>query len=144
MKINIRSLRTLYALAAGMLILYSCKKSNDASSDTTTTDSEIGVAAAFPITAAADSVYFQQDCGRGGSRDSVAQADLPTAVTDYLTANYAGYVYHKAFSVKDSTGAVTGYAVVIYADSKPVGLLFDAEGTFVKVLEQRRGKGKRH
>src|SRR5215213_3744996 len=128
MKINIRSMRTLYAFAAGMLILYSCKKSNDG---TATTDSEIGVAAAYPITAAADSVYFQQDCGRGGSRDSVAQADLPTAVTDYLTANYAGYVYHKAFSVKDSTGAVTGYAVVIYAGSKPVGLLFDAEGAFV-------------
>lgn len=135
-------MRTLCAFAAGMLILYSCQKSNDTGTDTTT-DSEIGVAAAYPITAAADSVYFKQDCGKGGSRDSVAQADLPTAVTDYLSANYAGYVYHKAFAVKDSTGTVTGYAVVIYANSKPVGLLFTAEGTFVKVLEQRRG-GKRH
>jgi hypothetical protein len=39
--------------------------------------------------------------------------------------------------IKNSSESVTGYVVVIYYNDKPVGIQFDANGTFVKVLEQR-------
>lgn len=92
-----------------------------------------------------DSVYLAHSCGNGESRDSIAQADLPAAITTYLDANYAGYTYHKAFAVKDSTDAITGYVVVIYYNDKAVGVQFDSAGAFVRVLDQRRKrKGGRH
>ena len=135
----------MYALAASVVILAACQKSNQSTSDTSTA-SEIGVAASLTAMAAPnpDSVYLQHQCGDHQQRDSIARADLPASIGTYLDANYAGYTYHKAFAVKDTAGAVTGYVVVVYYNDKPVGLQFDSAGTFVRVLEQRRGKGKHH
>jgi hypothetical protein len=76
-------------------------------------------------------------CPAGLRPDSVAFSALPAAVSTYLTANYAGYTFQKAFKVTDKVGAVTGYVVAINYSSKPVGLKFDANGVFVQVLEQR-------
>lgn len=84
-----------------------------------------------------DSIYVMHNCERGQHRDSVAAADLPAAIQSYLGTNYSGYVFAKAFSVKDNQGAVKGYVVIINFNGKPVGLQFKADGTFVKVLEQR-------
>ena len=46
-------------------------------------------------------------------------------------------IFNKAFAVKDTTGAVKGYVVIISYNGKPVAAQFSADGTFVKVLEQR-------
>jgi hypothetical protein len=67
----------------------------------------------------------------------MSQSALPSVVTAYLTVNYQGYGFNKAFALTNSSSAITGYVVVIYYNNKPVGLQFDSTGAFVKVLEQR-------
>lgn len=139
-----------YAALAAILVLgaVSCKKevsannNNDqtASLVTTATSSTIAVATNGTTTnggTASDSVYLISPCERGTHRDSVAAADLSTSIQTYLSTNYDGYSFIKAFAVKDTTGTVKGYVVIINYNGKPVGLAFNAAGTFVKVLEQR-------
>jgi hypothetical protein len=87
--------------------------------------------------AAGDSVYIVHPCGRGSRRDTIAQSALPASVASYVSANYSGSVFHKAFAITNSSAATEGYVVVIYYNAKPVALQFDSAGTFIKVLEQR-------
>jgi hypothetical protein len=107
---------------------------------TTSTSSTIAVATNGTATnggSATDSVYVISPCERGQHRDSVAAADLSATIQSYLTTNYSGYSFIKAFAVKDTTGAVKSYVVIINYNGKPVALKFAADGTFIKVLEQR-------
>jgi hypothetical protein len=108
--------------------------SNTAGPATTATSPTIAVAA---DSAGTDSVYFLQTCNRGYFRDSVASAALPDSILNYLTVNYSGYKFTRAFEIKDSAGTIGGYVVIIDFNGKPVGLLFDATGNFQRVLEQR-------
>lgn len=137
-------------IAAAIVILCatSCKKEASVGTDTsagatvatTSTSSTIAVAASNGTTTTSgstDSVYVIHNCERGTHRDSVAAASLPATVQTYLTTNYSGYSFMKAFAVKDTAGTVAGYVVIINYNNKPVGLLFKADGTFVRVLEQR-------
>jgi hypothetical protein len=101
---------------------------------TTSTSSTIAVAA---DSAGTDSVYFLQQCDHGFFRDSVASASLPDSVLSFLSANYSGYGFQRAFEIKDSAGTIGGYVVIISFNGKPVGLLFDSSGRFSRVLEQR-------
>lgn len=87
-----------------------------------------------------DSVYVVNTCTPRQHRDSISQSSLLSAITTYLTTNYSGYTFQKAFSVKDSSGTVQGYIVIIQFNGSPVGLKFDASGNFVSVLEQREGR----
>ncbi len=137
-------------LAAALLMIAgatSCKKEiSGASAEvvatlaTTATSSTIAVATNGT---ASDSVYVVHNCEKGQRRDSVAATALPATIQTYLTTNYAGYAFTKAFSVKDTTGAVKGYVVIIQYNGKPVALQFTTDGSFVKVLEQRE-KGDVH
>lgn len=133
----------IYTLLASTILLASCQKSDlTGTSNDTSTSNTIAVAATQSASTssqrtATDSVYLLQSCRRGEHRDTVAQGALPSGVASYLSTNYAGYNFHKAFAVKDAASTVTAYVVVIYYNDKPVGLLFDAGGNFVRVLEQR-------
>ena len=111
---------------------------------TTSTSSTIAVAVTGTSTGTTsttggttDSVYIMHTCEKGLHRDSIAAANLSTTIQTYLTTNYSGYTFLKAYAVKDTTGAVKGYVVIVNYNGKPVGLLFNADGSFVKVLEQR-------
>lgn len=141
MNTKINSMRAFFILTAATLVVSSCQKSDSLTANNDTASPTIAVAASLSSSArmaggTTDSVYLVQPCGRGGRRDSVAQAALPASITGYLATNYAGYTFHKAFAVRNNAAA-NGYAVVIYFNDKPVGLLFDATGAFVRVLEQR-------
>ncbi len=83
-----------------------------------------------------DSVYIIQPCARGFFRDSIASAALPSGVSSYLTSNYSGYSFIKAYEIMDSAGNVGGYVAIINYNGKPVAILFDGTGAFVSVLEQ--------
>jgi uncharacterized protein (DUF1330 family) len=122
------------------------KNTNPGSSSpagTTATSSTIAVAVNASTSAGTagstttDSVYVIHNCERGNHRDSIAAAALSVAIQTYLTTNYAGNIFIKAFAVKDTTGSVKGYVVIVKFNDKPVALQFTADGTFVKVLEQR-------
>ena len=151
MKKQLKSIYT-YVTAAALIIIgaTSCQKdlsgANNAnttgtSAITTSTSSTITVAVNGGTTTTGgtttDSVVVIHNCEKGQHRDSVAASALPAATQTYLTTNYAGYTFIKAFAVKDTTGGVKGYVVIVNYNSKPVAMLFTADGTFVKVLEQR-------
>ena len=139
MKTKISLSRASYALLAGAIIT-SCNKNDLSSSGVPVSSSNtIAVAALSTVSTSGstDSVYLVQPCLRGEKRDSVAQSALPAGVGNYISTNYSGSTFRKAFALKNSASAVIGYVVVIYYNDKPVGLQFDSAGNFVKVLEQR-------
>ena len=146
MKQQIKTTYT-YWIAAFLVIASatSCQKeiSGNANADavllTTSTSSTIAVAGGSSDggSATKDSVYLINPCEKGTHRDPVEASSLSATIQTYLTTNYSGYTFTKAFAVKDTTGAVKGYVVIISFNGKPVGLEFKADGTFVKVLEQR-------
>ena len=137
MKTKISSL-ALGLFTTTVIIITACNKdeSSIASSTETSTDADIAVATS-DTTVGKDSVYIVHECGGGLTRDSIEQSELPPAAATYLEYNYSGYTFAKAFSVSDSAGAVTGYVAVIYYEDKPVGIEFDSEGEFMRVLDQR-------
>lgn len=142
MKTKFNTKGAFFALASAIFALASCKKEQSLTSSTTTTSSlatapTIAVAASANSTSSTDSLYIMQRCDHGIKRDSIAQSALPASVSTYLGINYSGYTFAKAFSLVDSTNTIKGYVVIIYYNNKPVGLLFDASGNFVRVLEQR-------
>src|SRR5438105_4487498 len=126
-------------LAVTAMFVASCKKETSQTlSNSQTASSTIAVAASESSSGvAADTIYILQPCPHGYSRDSISAADLPSAVTSYLSANYPGYTFSKAFAVRNSSGQTAAYVAVIFFNDKPVALLFDSNGTFVRVLEQR-------
>src|SRR5436190_22062555 len=93
---RVKSVRVLYLLALTTIGFIACNK-EISSSTGTSTSAVIAVAAsesAATTGTSADSVYIIQTCARGSQRVSVAEANLPAAVTTYLAANYAGYTSH--------------------------------------------------
>jgi hypothetical protein len=136
-------------------VLSSCTKDAATTAEVTTAASNNALATAVANTGSiaiatvslsgtTDSLYLVGCMGRHDKRDTVAFSALPTAVGTYLTTNYAGYTFKKAFSVKDSTGVLIAYIVAIQFNGNPVGLKFATDGTFVKVLEQRIGDDLKH
>jgi hypothetical protein len=144
-RIKITTVVLLLTFAA-TIIFVSCQKENPQISGASQPGSSTIAVAASETSASADTVYIMQSCPRGYSRDSIRQADLPSAVTSYLSANYPGYTFNKAFAVVNSSGQAAAYVAIIYYNDKPVALLFDSTGNFLRVLEQREkddidGKG---
>lgn len=146
---TLTKLGSLFA-AVAILGLASCEKSENtsASIDSISAIAELNAIAATSDTTSDDAPYIINTCKRGEQRDSVAFSSLNASIGSYLTANYPGYTFQKAFKVLDASDVLAGYVVIIQFESKPVGLKFDASGTFVKVLEQRerrdlKGKGWR-
>lgn len=142
-------MKSFYAslLMLGTIIgLASCKKENasksasaSVSSSTVTSTGAIAISLAS-TSSTTDSVYMVGCYGKHDKKDTVAFSALPTAIGTYLTANYSGYTFKKAYSITDSTKTVVNYIVVIKYNSALVGLKFTAAGTFVSSLEQREGR----
>jgi hypothetical protein len=136
-------MKSFYAslLVLGTVLgLASCKKdvadsTNSVSSATVSSTGAIAISLASGTT---DSVYMVGCYGKHDKIDTVAFSVLPTAIGTYLTANYSGYTFKKAYSV-DSAKTVVNYIVVIKYNSALVGLKFATVGTFVSTLEQREG-----
>lgn len=74
--------------------------------------------------------------GKGKDLKEIDVATLPTSITDYVSANYAGATIKKAATDTDGNY----FVVITKADGTTVGLAFDSAGAFVKVLEPK-GKG---
>ena len=143
MKTRYNKKQILAAALVAMVFITSCKKDNSVESNVEAlaiaTAAANVQAVAVATTTTGDSIYIMNTCSRDQKRDSIAFAALPATAVAYLTTNYPGYTAVKAFSIKNSSGNVEGYVVVITFNSKPVGVKFSATGAFVKVLEQREG-----
>jgi hypothetical protein len=66
----------------------------------------------------------------GGKHAAIIAANLPVAITTYLTATYPAYVFEKAF-VETASSVVKGYTVFITSNNTRYAVSFDAAGTFV-------------
>jgi Putative beta-lactamase-inhibitor-like, PepSY-like len=65
--------------------------------------------------------------------DTIDVATVPSALTTYVSTNYAGYTTQFIYAVK--TGAtVTGYLANLVNGTSHMNIRFDATGTFVKAL----------
>jgi len=132
----------LFAVIAIVSFLSSCQKSEQApgGSSSSSLSSSLAFAnyQALAISASStDTIYAVNTCHHGDKADTVAFSVLPDTIGKYLTANYSGYTFKHAFKISTGSGTLEGYVVMITYDNNPVGLAFDANGNFVRVLEQR-------
>ena len=134
---------TILFIFSFILFLASCQKEISAPNTGSISPSIISATQSIAVatgTTSNDSIYVIHTCAPDHHLDSIAMSNLPSAITDYLSANYTGYTFQKAYTDKDSSGNISGYAVIIQFNGNPVGLKFDASGNFIKVLEQREGR----
>ena len=151
-----KKLVTIYFITAAAILTFAltaCNKNNSlinpdattknaSSTSVATTTGDILIAASttsgtLTTSATKDSVFLMHACAPGLKPDTVAFSALSTTITTYLTTNYSGYTFQKAFKISNPAGVVIGYVVAISYNGKPVGLKFDASGAFIQVLEQR-------
>jgi hypothetical protein len=134
------------AMITSIIALSSCQKDFSANLPNTNNTSNSNSSGAIAIAlnsssgsggSSTDSVYVLHQCEKGQKRDSIGFTTLPASVQNYLASNYTGFTPAKAFVVKDSLGNVKAFIAIIKFNDKPVALLFNADGTFKKVLEQR-------
>lgn len=147
-KTKISSVLVLLALF-GMSIT-SCQKSTNLAPDSNQLANQIGAVSVVPssnilsgttTTSSTDSVFAMDACHRDHKKNSVSQGALSATINTYLSANYAGYTFIKAFSTTlISTNVLDSYVVAIMFNGKPVAIRFDASGTFVKILELKEGR----
>ncbi|MGE6218670.1 PepSY-like domain-containing protein [Nubsella zeaxanthinifaciens] len=64
-----------------------------------------------------------------GIRTEVLQANLPTAITNYLSTTYPAYVFNKAY-VLSKAGTVQAYVVLVTVNSSRYAFKFSASGAF--------------
>lgn len=146
MKTNTHFKSAILILSIALLGLSSCEKDNlrddeELANLKLTAVAISSTSAVTGATGATDSLYAVNACNKGDKKVSVEFSSLPATIGTYLTANYSGYTFSKAFQITNKTSAaVEGFAVSIQFNGKPVALKFDASGAFVKVLELREGK----
>lgn len=134
-------------VALATLAFTACKKSDTTELDlpkAISLNGAVAVAASPSIlgsvTLSKDSVYAIGACSKEQKRTPVLAANLSATITTYLTTNYAGYTFLKAFSTKLASGtAIDSYVVAVSLNGKPVAIKFLADGTFKAVLELREG-----
>jgi len=128
-----KTLFLVFALVG--LFLVSCNRESIEATDTTE-DLAVVVQLSAARAAATTDTVTKQKCK--GKLTEIKAADLPAAITSYITANYAGAEIQ--FAGKDTAGQIV--VGLKLSDGTHKGLLFNADGTFSKVLEKYGNKAK--
>jgi Putative beta-lactamase-inhibitor-like, PepSY-like len=105
----------------------------------TTTEQTTSTSTPSPFTSGRGPQFFSRnsaDTVRKCRMTELAIADLPTSVTNYISANYAGSTIERAG--KNDEGKIM--VLLKKADGTKVGLAFDANGAFISE-RQHKGKG---
>lgn len=127
--------KLLFMLMAAMgLFVASCKQGDEVT-PSSSDDIFDAVTASAARTAAVSDTATKKVCK--GNITSVDPAALPAAITTYITTNYAGASIK--FAGKDAVGQ---YLVGIEKDTVRTGLLFDANGVFIKAMVHYAKKSK--
>lgn len=120
----------LLLMAVVGLYMVACQ-SQDA---TPSSDGDLEAIQVSAARTAADSTTKTKCKGKLTPIDSTA---LPSKVISYISANYAGA--QVKFAAKDSLGQ---YVVGVFVNKTHTGLLFDASGNFIQVIERYGNKAK--
>lgn len=131
-------------LILAAVVLFSCNKETSSEPANISSIQQVAsqlqaIAVITSTTTQGDSVYVVHTCNANESLDSTQLSSLPAVVLGYLDSTYTGYTAQSAYSVKNSSGVMDGYVVIIQYNSNPVAVKFDATGNFVRVLEQVEG-----
>jgi len=125
----------LTILLSASMALYSCEKN-----EVEPTDDASLVELALLATADDGSGTATTTTTSGSNRCSLSQvavSDLPSAITAYITANYAGATIERAGKIQAG-----GYIVEVKkADGTSTGLVFDASGNFVSEKSHLKNHG---
>ena len=137
----------LLIVSMGILTLSACKKDNVLSLDdelqfvkleAITISSTSAVSGSGNAT---DSLYAMDACKKGNKKTRVEQSSLSASIKTYISANYPGNTFLKAYQISNQTSSVIeSFVVVVQFNEKPVAIKFDASGIFLKVLEIREGR----
>ena len=137
----------ILVVSMAILSLSACKKENSLSLDDELQFAKLEAITISSTTAikgsrgTTDSLFAMEACKKGNKKTPVEQSALPAAITSYLSLNYAGNTFLKAYQIANqSTSALESYLVVVQFNDKPVAIKFDANGNFEKVLEIREGR----
>ena len=121
--------------AVSGLFLTSCKN-QEATPDTTSLDEVFSsMASSAARTAAVNDTITKGKCK--GNLTSIDAATLPSTITTYINANYAGAAIK--FAGKDDKGQ---FVIGLSLNSVETGLLFDANGVFIQKLGNYGTKAK--
>ena len=151
-RLKFKKMKIIYpclVMLSTLSIFSSCKKdlttASTAATKTTTVTSATLIAdgaialASRDSAGVKDSIYLVNCFPLKGLKDTVAFSALPASVGTYLTANYAGYTFVKAYEILNSAKVIDSYVVVIKYNGIFIGLKFSTTGTFVSVIEQQDG-----
>ena len=137
----------LLIVSMGILTLSACKKDNVLSLDdelqfvkleAITISSTSAVSGSGNAT---DSLYAMDACKKGNKKTRVEQSSLSASIKTYISANYPGNTFLKAYQIANqTTSVIESFIVVVQFNEKPVAIKFDASGIFLKVLEIREGR----
>ena len=72
------------------------------------------------------------------TKTPVKAADLPKAITENITKNYAGYMVHDATKVTENN--VVTYDVKIMKGTASETLVYDKDGKFLRKMPQAAAK----
>ncbi|MEO8862221.1 MAG: hypothetical protein ABI358_12395, partial [Ginsengibacter sp.] len=84
-----------------VLFFASCKKENSTPATTTNAAAVAAlqaVSVGVSTTTPADSIYVIGTCSRDHHLDSISAGSLPSGIATYLSTNYAGYTFQKAYT----------------------------------------------
>ncbi|WP_304237881.1 PepSY-like domain-containing protein [Jiulongibacter sediminis] len=83
---------------------------------------------------------FLEEKTHKGKGTAVDVADLPTAITDYISTNYADATIEKARLHDDGSYGV----LILQSDDTYLGVGFDADSNFVSEFNMKDKGGKKH
>ncbi len=127
--------KVLFLLTAvSGLFLASCKN-QDVTPDTSLDEVFSSMASSAARTAAVNDTVTKGKCK--GNLTSIDAATLPSSVTTYINANYAGAAIK--FAGKDEKGQ---FVVGLSLNGVNTGLLFDGKGVFIEKLERYGTKAR--
>lgn len=121
---QIKFMAALFVPMVLMILFASCKK------DATVTPVVTTVISAVTTDATTLSDVETLSCQLP---DTVSAANLPAALTSYLTTNYASATTQFVYAVK-ANGTITGYVANLLSGTTHTSTRFDAAGNFVKAV----------
>lgn len=96
--------------------------------------------AEFHLNKVESSAVFTADGTFKELEQEIKTSELPKAVTDYCTKNYAGYKLSEAAKITDAAGKVM-FEAEMEKDKMAFDAIFDDKGNFVKKSEAAKEEG---
>ncbi|MFV8355787.1 PepSY-like domain-containing protein [Flavobacterium sp. XS1P32] len=95
---------------------------------------EDGFEAEFKLNGKEASADYDKNGNKLATEIEITESELPTSALTYLKTNYPKSKIKETAKITDSTNVVT-YEAEIKIDGKNSDLLFDANGSFLKIVQ---------